>query len=591
MVTPTWVRNKRYRVYRSPGTGQARVVHYSLSSGHRTTILVPATHASNIPAYLRKFFANANVRARKNIKLPVNLDCNVKNKLFQNSTNNGRTGHVLTSLNMTTTNLRTAYNSSKGLKRIRKGMALLGSGKQGIVFLACPTRACKQHIVIKVSPFERGARTQIPTVEYNIQQKVFKAAPTHIAVPYGLTLCKDFAPVSDFKNRRSSYDYTRQFVTFSEYCSGGDFDDWLDKVAPRLRDVDMAHMVYQILSALKKIQGKYPGFRHNDLHLKNILVDDTKSFPRLVISDFGLARLTATGSNPVVNSGEFRSYGITNQTDSRYDSHLFLNALRLHLRRHPWFSGLRHTLAFLDRAVPPGYRGGFDTYVHEARLKDLRAFPGLPTITQLLADPFLRSARDSPTRSISSPRINIRPVTPRTLAARSPRTPASSQNAADIARNLLANVPGVSITAGGAPAMTPRALLNSYAQNKNMRAVTKRQLKKHLTNQGVRPANAKAAVNTWTNRWVASRRNVSRATSALKSGGNLNRLGYPPNVAAVAKRRVTLKLTKSPGRGRVRKNKTLLMSKKRDELVQLARNAGVPHSGRTKQQLINALYG
>ena len=124
-----------------------------------------------------------------------------------------------------------------------------------------------------------------------------------------------------------------------------------------------------------------------------------------------------------------------------------------------------------------------------------------------------------------------------------------------------------------------------------MRLVTKRQLKKHLTNQGVRPANAKAAVNTWTNRWVASRRNVNRATSILKGGGNLNRFGYPPNVAAVAKRRVTLKLSKSPGRGRVRKNKTLLMSKKRDELVQLARNAGVPHSGRTKQQLINALYG
>lgn len=590
MVTPTWVRNKRYRVYKSPGNGRTRVVHYS-PSGHRTTILVPATHASNVATYLRMFFANANVRARKNIKLPVELNCSVKNSLFQNSTNNGRTGHVLASLNTTTANLRTAYNSSKGLKQIRKGMALLGSGKQGIVFLACPTRECKQHIVIKVSPYERGARTQIPVVEYNIQKKIFKVAPTHIAVPYGLTTCKDFAPVSDFKNRRSSYDYTNQFVFFSEYCSGGDFDDWLDKVSPRLRDIDMASMIYQILAALKKIQGKYPEFRHNDLHLKNILVDDKKSFPRLVISDFGFARLTASGSNPVVNSGEFRSYGITNRTDPRYDSHLFLNALRIHMRRHAQFSRLRQTLAFLDRAVPVGYRNGVDRYINEARLRDLRSFPGLPTLTQLLADPFLRGARDSPSRSISSPRVNIRPPTPKTLASRSPRTPAPNNNASDIARALLVNVPGVSISTGGAPAVTPRALLNSYTQNKNMRLVTKRQLKKHLTNQGLRPANAKAAVNTWTNRWVSSRRNVNRATSALKSGGNLNKLGYPPNVTAVAKRRVNLKLTKSPGRGRVRKNKALLMSKKRDELVQLARNAGVPHSGRTKQQIVNALYG
>jgi hypothetical protein len=477
----------------------------------------------------------------------------------------------------------------------------------------------------------------------------------------------------------------------------------------------MAAMIFQIVSALNKIHGTYPEFRHNDLHLRNILVDDTGKFPRLVISDFGLARLTARGSNPIVNSGEFASFGITSTTDVRYDTHLFLNALRIHLLRSGFH--LRETMAFLDRAVPPGYRGNTDRYVRESRLVGTK-FPGLPGFDQLLADPFLVAANKkfrTPTRPISSPRIrnfmNVMPYSGPARRPTPPRTPSrvpsgngasGSRNAADIARNMLANMKGVTVTTAAGPSrpsaaeflrmspgsraafMTgPRArnesrtvmvrnvtkgkgpnrerltarrvptggarrmvvtgtgrslvtapkpahmniamlrrealgleprpapvrpksrsparspllrsrvnagtLLNLYSKTHNARTTTKRMLKAHLTNRGYAPESAKREVATWLPKWETSRRNVNEATRLAKVGVNINARGYAANVAAIAKRRATLKLAKSPG-GRVRKNKTLLLSKTKAELVQLARAAGTKTNG-TKQEIVNALFG
>jgi len=496
MVTPNWVRTRAYKVYTSPG-GARTIVHFSPGPAPRkkTTIRVPRTK-SNITAFLREHFKpsqQANllnnrlarlmgtirspsvtnvVRLRKNRVFPMKLNRNVLKHLYQDSTNNGRTGHHLTSLNTRSTNLRTVYNVTRGRKSVKRGMAKLGSGKQGVVFLGCPSPSCKEKIVIKVSPTDLELTgKQIPEIEFDIQKKIFKVVPNHVAVPYAIDKSTDFVPVSSYSTPNTRvYDYHQQYITFSEYCPGGDFDDWLNKVQSRLRDKDMAVMIFQIVSALNKIHGTYPEFRHNDLHLRNILVDDTGKFPRLVISDFGMARLTASGSNPIVNSSVFASYGITSTTDVRYDTHLFLNALRIHFLRFGF--NLKETMAFLNRAVPKGYRGNTDRYVHESRLVGTR-FPGLPGFDQLLADPFLAAANKkfrSPSRSISSPQIrnfmNVMPYSEPVRKSVPPRTPSrvtvgngasgsrvtvgngasGSRNAADIARNMLANMNGVTVT-------------------------------------------------------------------------------------------------------------------------------------------------
>jgi hypothetical protein len=424
-----------------------------------------------------------------------------------------------------------------------------------------------------------------------------------------------------------------------------------------------------------------------------------------------------------VNSGEFKAYGITSTTDVRYDSHLFLNALRIHLT-NGGFGNLVETKAFLDRVVPDGYRDKRGKYVRESRMVG-KTFPNLPTFTEILADPYFSGTKSSPARNrnVNSPVVrnvntafnNVFPYHSPPPANRHVATALanrSGNNAVEIARRALANIPGVAITTtsttvarrpnatnasasttgarrpsaanflrmsprtraahmtgargarnasrtvmvlnvtrgrganrerltarrvpaparavsrlplgtgsrvtaapglypeirrGGAPPPRPpvrspaappalRArvnagtLLDLFTKTHNARLTTKKNLKAELVQRGYAPTSARREVANWLPRWEASRHNVGEATRLAKMGINLNYRGYAPNVAVIAKRHANLALTKSPG-GRVRGGKALLLGKKRDELVNMARRHGLVHSGKTKAQLVNALYG
>jgi hypothetical protein len=156
---------------------------------------------------------SSGVRRRKEIQVPFALNCTAIHHLYQNSTNNGRTGHMLTSAN-NSKRLATMYNSSKGMKRIRQGIARLGSGKQGVVFLACTAPNCKQQIIIKVAPFDRQfpQMKQPAEYEFKVHRQVFKVAPTHVSAMYSFKLCRDFTPINSFRNRNSIYFEDRKSV-------------------------------------------------------------------------------------------------------------------------------------------------------------------------------------------------------------------------------------------------------------------------------------------------------------------------------------------------------------------------------------------
>jgi hypothetical protein len=682
MPTPIWVRERKYKIYRLQN-GSANVVHFSPgpSPRRKTVVKVPRTKASNISAFLRNYYKkpaipnlsllspflymgampsppkrSPGIKNRQEIKVPFPLNCTAIHHLYQNSTNNGRTGHALTKAN-NTKRLGTMYNSSKGLKRIRQGVARLGSGKQAVVFLACTSPKCDQKIIIKVSPFDREfpQDRQPSEYEFKIHRQVFKVAPKHVSAMYSLKLCRDFAPLNQFKNRNSRvFDYSHQTITFGEYCHGGDFDDWLDKVHSRLTDRDMANFIFQILSTIRTIRKKYPDFRHNDLHLKNIMVDDTGDYPRLVLVDFGVANLSLTDINPLLAQGAYARSGISVNTSTKYDSHFFLNSLRIHVKS---WTHIPQTRVFLDHAVPPGFRGNEDTHIHSSRLITGTDTSRLPSLDNLLGNVFLYTPNKSPSlsRSVNSPRNIVRQY-----SASSPNVP----NAAELARNMLANNTGVSVSVmsqrpsaanflklsprsraalktGGpvkpkllkfnttprltthpiwslasirrnlgnsnvkpveavkpaavvkpaAPRVNANKLLRQFMKMApNATKVTSANLKTRLVNKGYSANSAQRAVGPWLKAWTNSRSNVNLASRALKSGRNLAKNGFTPNAIRIATRRVTLNMEKSPG-GRIRGKKTLLMSRKKDELVQMARNAGIPHSNKTKQQLVNALYG
>ena len=380
------------------------------------------------------------------------------NRLFQNSTNNGRTGFALTKP-ANNGSLRTVYNVTKGRTTIRRGVAKIGSGAQGTVFLASTDKAGKRKVVIKVSPVDKHTTGKQPArAEYDIQKAIYKLVPRHVPKPIEFFTARNYIPLSNFNNRKPSiFNYTNQQVMVSEYAHGGSLKEWMRKMAGRVTDTMMADLVRQVIGTLRKIHTRYPDFRHNDLHLGNVYVDDTKAKPRFLIADFGLSRLTTHGSNPVVNRSAYRNVGITPYSSYKYDLHFFLNSLREEIK-----SGLPETKAFLDRMLPAGYRGMNTTHLKSFRLKNGGTNTGLPTFVQILSDPFM-SGRSSPRRRASSTTPNLssgamfRSPTPRRRSLNdntrgrlsAVMSNRSGRNAADIAGSALANLPGVSVTTTG----------------------------------------------------------------------------------------------------------------------------------------------
>lgn len=369
-------------------------------------------------------------------------------RLFQNSTNNGRTGYELTSA-APNGSLRTVYNVTKGRKTIRAGMARVASGEQGVVFLASTDHIGKRKIIIKVSPTAKAFSdaNQVARAEYSIQKALYKIVPRHIPRPIKFFEQNLFVPISAFKTRHNTvFNYKKQMVMYTEYAHGGPLKIWLRKMGDRITDKVMADLIRQVIGTLKKIHTKYTEFRHNDLHLGNVLVDDTGKKPRFLLTDFGLSRLTKRGSNPAINSGGYRSSGITNSTSYKYDAHYFLNALDSEIKK-----GLPETKSFLGRMLQGSYRGANTNKVSAFRLKNGASNAGLPSFTDILKDPFLsgKPSRSARATSFSSPSIGalFRTATPQT-------------NAADIASRVLSNMPGVSVSRPSAAEfmrMSPRS--------------------------------------------------------------------------------------------------------------------------------------
>jgi serine/threonine protein kinase len=293
----------------------------------------------------------------------------------------------------------------ESLKASIKKSKTLGKGRQGVVFLASRYSNGRYPFAIKVAPRDLRAEArrepQPVDVEFKIQSAAQKCTPNVVKV-FKSMRCTDFVKPEqiDSSNLQNSshYDKSKQGLIVMEYCDGGDLHSWLEK-GHKLDDAAMARLISEILGALVKIQAKYPYFRHNDLHMQNIFVAN-RGF---LIGDFGWSRLEKTGTNPAVNTANrtttASNYGVGPSTNESYDHHLFLNELRSFVVKNK--SKFPKTIAFLDRAVPTGYRGKNDVHVKEFRLKYNDPCPGLPSLNEIVTYPFLKSGM----KRVASPNI------------------------------------------------------------------------------------------------------------------------------------------------------------------------------------------
>lgn len=127
----------------------------------------------------------------------------------------------------------------------------------------------------------------------------------------------------------------------SNYISGGSLENWLEKNNKFLTDHDVSLIIIQVLKILQRLSTLDPTFRHNDLHIGNVLVDDDANKPapnatglRIMLTDFGLSR-DSEFPNPSFESTPQttwaknlrKNYGIYVGNDKMYDAIVFLNSI------------------------------------------------------------------------------------------------------------------------------------------------------------------------------------------------------------------------------------------------------------------------
>jgi transposase-like protein len=229
-------------------------------------------------------------------------------------------------------------------------------------------------------------------VEFDNQMAAFKACPEGVVEPYDHIRCIDFIKPSNLKsknveNKARNYDTSKQSVIFMELCTKGSLED---AIKNKISDSELMKYLTQIIRSLMRITRKYPDFRHNDLWCANVFVTGRGA----LLGDFGWSRIKKNGTNPAVNTAngplaqtDTGKWGVGPQTDARYDSHLILNDVRTQITSK---GGYPKCKAFLDWAVPVGYRGNSDLHVTQMRLKYRDPCPGLPTIDQIVASKYLK---------------------------------------------------------------------------------------------------------------------------------------------------------------------------------------------------------
>ena len=138
-------------------------------------------------------------------------------------------------------------------------------------------------------------------------------------------------------------------------------------------------LVVRTLKTLQLIKTKFREFRHNDLHLGNILIANDNG--DIALNDFGLSNLSKATRNPIftdpgrVNEARHygNNYGIFVENHPMYDVHFFINCIYgLHdpdLKRR------------IEAIFPPEYLGEQSQKIYNFRLRADQAHPHFDRLT------------------------------------------------------------------------------------------------------------------------------------------------------------------------------------------------------------------
>jgi len=336
-------------------------------------------------------------------------------------------GFHLVNLQITTNGRLELSRKKNKVVTNRKDIALLGKGVEGIAFVGCIDANCKKMVVIKAA--KGGLK-----LEYSILKSVFKLCP-HIPIPYMVTTC------------------AKEEMMYQEYASGGDLLTAITKYNDVITEDHIRMIIFQILVTLMTIQKKVPSFKHNDMHLKNVLLDVSfktsgsikygnfyvpNTGLRALVGDFGFAH-TSTHHNPKVVSKEFaRDYGIAPNSHKMYDAHLFLNALYIELSKYRKFT---EALGFLTSVIPLHYLGAETQSIKNSRMRYGMNHSDFPTFTRLLFNKYFQPFHKVRTNFTNSINVNSPPKMVLPPSKPKPKTPSPNKKVKSPSPNKKVKTP------------------------------------------------------------------------------------------------------------------------------------------------------
>lgn len=267
----------------------------------------------------------------------------------------------------------------------------LGEGQSARVYAAINSN--KKSVAVKISLKDIRFTKQPCEIEYEIMSRLNKVVPGSVPKVYGASWCRNFKP-RIFTATAERPDVTQQYVIKMEYFPMGDLRKFLDRMhnQRRLSDGILQSTILDVISSLKTIKSSVPSFRHNDLHLGNILVGERN---KMILYDFNLSSMSGV-DNPMLNDERLKiQYGIAKGNSDKYDSHFFLNCMLDWIGKHRRET-YRETFDFLQRVMPKEYRGAKTPRVSMYRLIMGVNVTDFPTLDQILADEYFTMELPTP---------------------------------------------------------------------------------------------------------------------------------------------------------------------------------------------------
>jgi serine/threonine protein kinase len=323
--------------------------------------------------YEYKNIKNKKALGRELIKKLREYGCNPDKALYKITNGSSDYGFRLMRV-VSNAPLRLKYKS--GLT-VRDGIGVIGQGAYGMVYIGCIDKGCKKEVAIKFADAKENR------LEYNFMKR-FEGISPNITHAYYYRQCPK--PIKS--------------VLYLEYYSFGSLKRLLGKYGDKLRQLHYRVILFQVIWTLAELHKRFPSFRHNDLHMDNIFIDDrvtTKGSVRYgkfvvpsigmnaVLGDFGFANMQADGfRNPKVQSGEYKyDYGIATDNNPMYDVHFFLNDLY-------GTTDNQKVKQFIKRHIPAEYLRSESPVVQNNRLRYGVNHSRLPTFDKILSDKFFR---------------------------------------------------------------------------------------------------------------------------------------------------------------------------------------------------------